>query len=74
MTLMLTQAASLVYPIMLAQEAEEISESKAAELIGLNIQTYRERKAQAIKAILDVVTELPSPLALLLEGTKERPG
>ena len=70
----LCQLGSLIYPIMLAQEAGEISEAKAAELIGVDLVTYRERKQQAIQAILDMVRSLPSPLILLLEGTKGKPG
>jgi hypothetical protein len=69
----LCKLGSLVYPIMLAQEAGEISEAKASELIGLDIVTYREKKHEAIKAILVMVESLPSPLILLLEGTKGQP-
>ncbi len=66
----ITQVSTLIYPIMLTQQAEEISEAKAAELIGVNIETYRQQKAQTIDAIMKMVKSLPSPLILLLEGTK----
>jgi hypothetical protein len=69
----LFRVAQLIYPIMLAQEAGEISEAKAAELIGLDVATYRERKHQAIAAVMGMLAELPSPLILLLEGTKGLP-
>lgn len=63
----------LVYPIMLAQEAGEISEGKAVELLGLDYVSYREQKAKVIQAIVGMVESLPSPLILLLEGTKGLP-
>lgn len=69
----LCRLGSLVYPIMLTQEAGEISEGKAAELVGLDIVSYREQKQKAIAAILGVIQQLPSPLILLLEGTKAPP-
>lgn len=72
-SLELSRLGALVYPIMLAQEAGEVSESKAAELLGLDIVTYREKKQTAIAAIAKMVESLPSPLILLLEGTKAKP-
>jgi hypothetical protein len=69
-SLELCKLGSLVYPIMLTQEAGELTEAKAAELIGLDIVSYREAKAKAIQSILGMVESLPSPLILLLEGTK----
>lgn len=72
-TLELSRLASLVYPILLAQEAGEISEAKAAELLGMDIVTMRETKWKAIKAVTEMIESLPSPLILLLEGTKEKP-
>ena len=69
-TTTLCKLGSLVYPILLAQQAGEISEAKAAELLGVTIESLRETKAAAIKAILDMLEQLPSPLTLLLEGTK----
>jgi hypothetical protein len=69
----LCRLGSMVYPIMLTQEAGQISEAKAAELIGLDIVTYREQKAKAIQAILTMLEELPSPLILLLADMKGRP-
>ena len=69
----LCKLGAMVYPIMLAQEAGEISEAKGAELIGVDIVTYREQKSAAIKAIVQMLEQLPSPLILLLEGTKVKP-
>jgi hypothetical protein len=66
----LAKAASLIYPIMLAQEAGEISEQKSAELLGIGLMKYRETKAQAINTILSMVKSLPSPLILLVDGMK----
>lgn len=73
MLMEIMKASSLIYPIMLAQEAGEISESKAAELIGLDIVSYREVKQEAIQSIVGMVRSLPSPLVLLLAGTKAQP-
>lgn len=72
-SLELCKLGQLVYPIMLAQEAGEISESKAAELLGMDIITYRETKQRAIASIVQMLESLPSPLILLLEGTKAKP-
>jgi hypothetical protein len=72
-SLQLSKMGSLVYPIMLTQEAGQISEAKAGELLGLDIVTYREQKAKAISAILTMLDELPSPLILLLGDMKGRP-
>lgn len=72
-SLSLTKGASLWYPIMLAQERGEISESKAAELLGMNLMDYREKKEQAITAVLQLVSELPSPLTSLLEAIQAKP-
>jgi hypothetical protein len=64
----LCRAAALVYPIMLAQQAGEISESKAAELLNLDIESCRSQKNAAVKAIVELVEQLPSPLTLLLNA------
>lgn len=66
-TVSVPHAASLWYPVMLAQQAGEISESKAAELLGMNIETYRDKKWTAIKAVMQLVNSLPSPLTSLLD-------
>lgn len=58
--------ASLWYPIMLAQEFGEISESKGSELLGMDIITYREHKQKAIQAVKQLVESLPSPMDSLL--------
>lgn len=72
-SLELCRMGSLVYPIMLTQEAGEISEAKAAEMLGLDIVTYREEKQKAVKAVLGLVSELPSPLSLLMAAMREKP-
>ena len=53
------RAASYWYPTMLAEAAGEIGESKAAELLGLNIDEYRLRKYDAIEAVKDLTFEVP---------------
>lgn len=73
-SLELTKLSSLVYPIMLAQEAGELSEGKACELIGMGVVAYREAKAKAVASITQMVESLPSPLVLLLESTKGQQG
>ena len=67
------RAASLWYPVMLAQERGEISEAKGAELLGMSILDYREHKETAIQAVMRLVSELPSPLCSLLEALQEKP-
>lgn len=71
-TLELFRLGQAVYPIMLAQQAGEISESKAVELLGMNHEKYREAKQQTIDAVLKMVTSLPSPLCLLLKGIRDQ--
>lgn len=72
-SLELCRLGSLVYPIMLAQEAGEISEAKAAELLNQDVVTYREEKHKAIQAVAKLVESLPSPLCLLVAGMKGQP-
>jgi len=67
------RAASLWYPIMLTQEKGEISEAKGAELLGMNILDYRHSKEAAIRAVMRLVNELPSPLISLVEAIAARP-
>lgn len=69
----LVRAGSLWYPIMLAQERGEISEAKGAELLGMNILDYRERKETAIQAVTRLVSDLPSPLTSLVDILREKP-
>lgn len=66
-TLDITKAASLWYPAMLTQEMGEINESKAAELLGLNILDYRDAKHKAVRAIMYLVNNLPSGLQSLID-------
>jgi hypothetical protein len=49
------RAGSLWYPIMLAQLRSEISEEKAAELLGMNLIEYREHMDNAIQAVIRLV-------------------
>ena len=67
------RAGSLWYPIMLAQERGELSHSKAAELLGLNLEAYREQKEAAIEAIIALVNSLPSELTSLLAVLRDQP-
>src|SRR5574343_528263 len=69
----ITRAASFWYPTMLTQESGEISESKAAELLGLNIEDYREKKYNAIKVVLYLIEHLPSPFVSIMEVIRENP-
>ena len=72
-TFPLAQLGSLVYPVMLCQQSGKIGESKAAELLGMRIECYREKKAEAVGAVMSLVESLPSPLTLLLDGTSGQP-
>lgn len=72
-TLLVQHAASLWYPIMLAQVSEEISVAKAAELLGMTIEDYYEHRQRAIRAVMRLVNELPSGLSSLLDVMKDRP-
>lgn len=69
-TLDVANAGSLWYPVMLAQEAGEISEAKGADLLGLSIVDYRTKKQQAIQAVRTLVESLPSPLASLVDALR----
>lgn len=69
----ITRAASYWYPTMLAQEAGEISESKAAELLGVGLEEYRMVKWKAIEAVLRLINTLPSPFVSLMEVIKNKP-
>jgi len=68
-----TRAASLWYPIMLAQQAGNISESKAAELLGVGLEEYRRVQHQAILAVMDLIEDLPSPIVSLWQVIKDKP-
>lgn len=62
----LCRAGALVYPVMLCEAEGEISESKAAELLGMRVEDYRGVKAKAVQAVLDFCVALPSPVLVLL--------
>ena len=66
------KVAELYYPIMLTQTVGEISESKACELLGMNVEKYRETKEAVIKSVLALIHSLPSPLILLLDTIPDR--
>ncbi len=70
----ITRAASYWYPTMLAEAAGEIGESKAAELLGLNIVEYRNRRFDAIQAVLQLIENLPSPLVSIIQVVDHQPG
>ena len=69
----ITRAASFWYPTMLAQECGEISESKAAELLGIGIEECRFAKHNAVKAVVHLIENLPTPLLSLFEVIKKDP-
>jgi len=69
----ITRAASYWYPTMLAEAAGEIGESKAAELLGMSIVEYRNRRYDAIEAVKQLIENLPSPLVSLLDVVKHQP-
>lgn len=71
-SLLITRAASYWYPTMLAEAAGKIGESKAAELLGMNIEEYRARKDSAINAVMTLIETLPSPLVSLLDIVKTK--
>ena len=72
-TLNVARAGSLWYPIMLAQEHGEITEARGAELLGMDILHYREKKQEAIQAVKTLVEQLPSPLSSLVDILREQP-
>lgn len=72
-SLQIANGASLWYPIMLAQESGEISEAKAAELLGMNLIEYRTHKENAILVVIRLTKELKSPLCSLLDAIVARP-
>lgn len=72
-TLNVVRAASLWYPIMLAQERGEISEARGAELLGMNMLEYREHKETAIQAVMRFISDLPSPLTSLVDALRVKP-
>ena len=71
-SLNMVRVSQLTYPILMTQMEGEISEAKAAELIGVDIVSLRVLKTQVVKSIMDLLESLPSPLTLLLEGMKEQ--
>jgi hypothetical protein len=71
-TLRLTQVATLWHPIMLTQASGEITEAKAAELLGLSRLEYRAEKRKIVEAVQKLVTQLASPLSLLLDDMKDQ--
>ncbi len=72
-SLLVSHAASLWYPIMLAHAHDIISEAKAAELLGLRIPDYRQKLDNALGAVTNLIESLPSPLTSLLDIMRDRP-
>lgn len=72
-TLDVQRAASLWYPVMLAQASGELSEARAAELLGLNLSDYRNHKELAIKTVSLLANTLSSPLRSVVEPIQDRP-
>ncbi len=71
-TLDVQHAASFWYPVMVSQEHGSISQSKAAELLGLSQEEYVDRKLGAIEAVMAMIESLPSPLISLLDLIEAR--
>jgi len=69
----ITRAASYWYPTMLAEAAGEIGESKAAELLGMSIVEYRNRRYDAIEAVKQLIENLPSPLVSIVQVLDRQP-
>lgn len=69
-TMKLVQVAALYYPVIVTQLMGEISEAKAAELLGRKIEEYRDLKYEIRNAVLATIESLPSPLILLLDDMK----
>jgi len=69
----ITRAASYWYPTMLAEAAGEIGEAKAAELLGMNLEEYRNRRYDAIQAVLQLIENLPSPLVSIIQAVDRQP-
>lgn len=72
-TTRILQAASLWYPVMLADERGHLSEAKGAELLGVPIDDYRKAKENAIAVVLRLVSELQSPLTSVVDILREKP-
>jgi len=72
-SLQLTQVATLWHPIMLTEASGEITEAKAAELLGLSRLEYRAEKRKIVEAVQRLVTQLVSPLSLLADAMRDRP-
>lgn len=71
-TVILSTVADLWYPVIVTQLAGEISEAKACELLGMNVNEYREIKTRITAAVLMLLDSLPSPLVLLMEQMEKR--
>jgi len=71
---MLHQSVALSSKAMLAEAAGEIGESKAAELLGMNVEEYRNRRYDAIHAVLQLIENLPSPLVSIIQIVDHQPG
>lgn len=60
------KAGSIVVPFMLAQELGVMSESKACELLGCNIEEYREHKYKIIETVQKLLEDMPSDIRFIL--------
>lgn len=72
-TLNVRRAASLWYPVMLTEASGEISEGKAAELLGLHVLDYRAHKAEVIQKVQELVKLSMFPLRSVVEVMQARP-
>ena len=60
------KAGSIVVPFMLAQELGVMSESKACELLGCNIEEYREHKYKIVEAVQKLLEDMPCDIMFIL--------
>jgi hypothetical protein len=68
----LSRIGEIFCAVMLTQEAGQISEMRACEALGLTREMYREKKAEVIAEVANLLVKLRSPLSLILENMKVR--
>lgn len=66
-------AAGLWYPIMIAEENGELTESQAAAQLGVTVEQYGTEKTLAETAATDLLTEAPATISGLVSELIERP-
>lgn len=66
-------AAQLWYPIITAEELEELTESEAAAQLGLTVEEYQVQKQAAVDSLNELLVETPNGLYPAVELLRERP-